>query len=287
MTDSTQATSSSTSYKVFRRLPPFYTIQPQIQTQAKQLSCWSDFILDAAVACYHQTGALGIQVTPHSALFKSPKQVQRHLPSSGARLVLKTMMENTGGHRCLPLSLEDADDGNNNNNDIQEVEVVAQDDDEDDFEDAGSPARKISPQSPQSIFANCDALVVLALPCEKILKSIWSWHEETQTSSVFSVSELAEDNDIKKRIAKLVAIPSTTGTSGDSTNDVGLLILGESISCDNNNNIISTNQLLHITPLSMETVIETIMTTEHPAMAHLKRPSLLSSSSGSLGLKFS
>ena len=112
---STTEKPTSGSYKIFRRLPPFYTLQANLQSQSKQISCWGDFILDAAVAAFHQTGALGIQVTPHSLLFRSPVEVNRSLSSKGARATLRALMENHGGHRCLPLSLEDDGDAQQQN----------------------------------------------------------------------------------------------------------------------------------------------------------------------------
>lgn len=295
---SEKSSATSTSYKIFRRLPPFYTLQPNLQSQAKQISCWGDFILDLATAAFHQTGAIGIQVTPHSPLFKSPPEVNRSLASKGARSVLRALMENQGGYRCLPLALEDEDE-NNNNNEVVDNVVKETDDDENEFDllqnnEDGDDENDNKMQQPlhSSIFSNCDALVVLALPCEKIVQAIWSWHDELQTSHIFSVSELAEDNDIKKRIGKLLQLSTAAtnqeaGENVSSSDDVGLMILGESISCENNNN--NTKKMsssIHVSPLSYATVIETIMTTEHPAMAHLKRPTLISGSGGSLGLKF-
>ena len=282
---------SSSPYKIFRRLPPFYTLQPNLQSQAKQTASWNDFILDVALTAFHQTGTLGIQVTPHSALFKSPKEVNRVLGSTGARSVLKVLAENEVGNRCLPLPLED-DSENDALNKTEEEDVAndENDDDDDDFEGVAENQSK-SHKSTATIFANCDALVVLPLPCEQIVKSIWEWHSELQTSNVFSVTEIAEDEDIKKRITKKVMSLGRMTNSNNQTPplaDVGAAILGETIICDGttSSSSSSSNSAIHVTPLTAETVIETIMTTEHPAMSHMKRPGLLSGSSGSLGLKF-
>ena len=287
----TTTASAPKSYKIFRRLPPFYTLQPNLQSQSKQIACWNDFILDVALAAFHQTGTLGIQVTPHSPLFKSPKEVNRNLSSHGARTVLRTLVENEGGHRCLPLQLEEDDDQNNENgkNDQQQQQ---EGDDGDDFEDVDDDEEAASQQqqNQRSIFANCDALVVFALPCEQIVKSIWEWHDELQTSNVFSVTEIAEDEDIKKRITKRVGNVVFTASSSSSNPiiDAGSLVIGESIICDGTQQKDQRNNssMIHVTPLSAQTVIEAIMTAEHPAMTHMKRPSLLSGASGSLGLKF-
>jgi hypothetical protein len=274
---------TSGSYKIFRRLPPFYTLQANLQSQSKQISCWGDFILDAAVAAFHQTGALGIQVTPHSLLFRSPVEVNRTLSSKGARATLRSLMENHGGHRCLPLSLEvdgeqqhQQQEDEQENEDEGEYDIIVNED-----EKNNKHSSSMHQQQPSSLFLNSDALIVLALPCEKIVQSIWAWHDELQTSNIFSVSEIAEDNDIKKRISKIMN-SFQAGNEEQTANDVGMMILNETINCDGN----GKNSALQISPLSHATVIGTIMTTEHPAMAHLKRPALLSGAGGSLGLKF-
>ncbi len=280
----------SNVYRALRRLPPFYTIQPNALSQAKQLQAWAAFLIDAAAAAFKESGALGISVTPHSPLFRGPREVGRGLSAAGARFVLRHVMEKHGGYLCLPLALESQAGLEEEAERLAAENAAAaaarkNDNADDGFEDItespGVAAAGSGGAASGSLFLNCDALLILALPCEKIVGTIQKWHDEDQTSHIFSVSEVAEDRDLVKRFK---AVMEREGVAAvDIGEPVSLLARGGHQQQPQQQQQAGS---LVLTPLDNTTIIDALMTTEHPALAHLKRPTLISSANGSLGLKF-
>ncbi|XP_075216575.1 vacuolar protein sorting 25 isoform X2 [Lycorma delicatula] len=77
--------------------PPFFTIQPNIETRAKQLEAWKTLVLD-----YHkasQQAILDISEAERSPLFNNAS-IKRRLPSEGIILVLESLAKKGNAEPC-------------------------------------------------------------------------------------------------------------------------------------------------------------------------------------------
>ncbi|XP_022190340.1 vacuolar protein-sorting-associated protein 25 [Nilaparvata lugens] len=77
--------------------PPFFTIQPNIETRAKQLEAWRGLVLD-----YHRAlkqAVLDVSEAERSELFNNTK-LQRKLPTEGIIQVLESLAKNGNAEPC-------------------------------------------------------------------------------------------------------------------------------------------------------------------------------------------
>jgi hypothetical protein len=274
------------TYRVLRRLPPFYTLQPNAQTRSKQLQCWAEFVLDAAAAAHRESGCLGIQLHPHSALFRAPRELGRVLPAAGARAVLRHLMEVHGGYRCLPLALDvaagDADADSAAAATAAAAAAHAAREDADGFDDAGegvgASGADAATAGDGAVFANCDALLVLALPCERLIDCAAAWAARQPVVRVFTLGELASDADLT---ARLDAAIDGGASVGEPITVAGAVAVAATAKPP------PVQAAVVCVAVDAATVFETVMTADHPALAHAKRPALIAAAGGAIGLKFS
>ncbi|KAF2717733.1 ESCRT-II complex, vps25 subunit [Polychaeton citri CBS 116435] len=90
-----KASTSSFSFPSPTSYPPFYTLQPNLTTRAKQLTYWSQLVV--SYAQYHRLFKLSLS-TPPPGLFNSPT-LPRSLSPSDIRLLLDWMSEPANGSK--------------------------------------------------------------------------------------------------------------------------------------------------------------------------------------------
>ena len=94
-TPSNPSTSSAFSFPTYTTFPPFYTLQPNLTTRARQLTLWSQLIL--AYAAHNRLYRLSIS-SPPPALFANPS-IHRALSEPDIRAVLDYMAQPANGAR--------------------------------------------------------------------------------------------------------------------------------------------------------------------------------------------
>ena len=94
-TPSNPSTSSAFSFPTYTTFPPFYTLQPNLTTRARQLTLWSQLIL--AYAAHNRLYRLSIS-SPPPALFANPS-IHRALSEPDIRAVLDHMAQPANGAR--------------------------------------------------------------------------------------------------------------------------------------------------------------------------------------------
>lgn len=80
---------SSFSFPTYTNFPPFYTLQPNLTTRARQLSLWTNLIL--SYAAHHRLFRLSLS-SPPANLFANPG-VHRALSEPDTRTVLDNMAQ--------------------------------------------------------------------------------------------------------------------------------------------------------------------------------------------------
>lgn len=70
------------------KFPPFFTIQPNLETQKKQVTAWGDLIL--AYHKHHKLYSLDVKEAVNSPLFCN-NEIQRKLPAEGVIKVLDAL----------------------------------------------------------------------------------------------------------------------------------------------------------------------------------------------------
>lgn len=92
-----QATSGSTfNFPTYTSFPPFYTLQPNLTTRARQLELWSSLI--TSYCAYHRI--FRIQLSSPPATLFSNEAIHRSLKASDVRLVLDHMSRPENGPRA-------------------------------------------------------------------------------------------------------------------------------------------------------------------------------------------
>ncbi|KAK3669513.1 hypothetical protein LTR78_010614 [Recurvomyces mirabilis] len=94
-TTTTTTTNNSFPFPTYTTFPPFYTLQPNLQTRARQLELWSTLI--TTYSAHHHLFRLTLSTLP-ADLFSNPA-IHRSLKPSDIRLVLDHLSKHESGPR--------------------------------------------------------------------------------------------------------------------------------------------------------------------------------------------